>query len=357
MSVTPSSSFAEELLVAPAGVALLARLEVTQRKEKPWRGWPKDCDPDSVRRAAVSVEEMSLGAFLELAVTSAEREAGPWSGEALLSLPYLYEYAPQRRQIAEAISDRFASLLHHDVDRDAQEWWYENHRDEGFPTPTCFTNYSNVYGNGEFTWSGLWTVTDPPPEVHDALLSAWDFSGAPTSRWRLPVRPSARLWTIDRPSDWVRLVETYPKVETRAHSGWELPGPNQHHSNSKLLRSFTTQRAVRTEIESHVLPNWDDVAANFDGVHLSWAGFLTSEGFISDLSDGGVTMLRYWGSERTLWLHDVFEEPVPLTAPVLTGRVGGGLGIDASLDEVRSERDSSVIHTLLGRSAITDPNS
>jgi len=88
------------------------------------------------------------------------------------------------------------------------------------------------------------------------------------------------------------------------------------------------------------------VAADFDGVHLSWAGFLTSEGFISDLSNGGVTMLRYWGSERTLWLHDVFEEPVPLAAPVLTGSVGGGLEIDASLDDVRRERDSLVIHTL-----------
>jgi hypothetical protein len=346
MSDLPSSDFAEELMAAPAGVTLLARLEVTQRKDTPWYGWPKDCDPDSVRRAAALVEELSLGAFLELAVTSAERGAGPWSGEALLTLPYSYEHAPQRCQIADAVAKRFESLLRHDVDLDAQQWWHEIHRNDQIPPPTCFSNYSNVYGNGEFTWSGLWTVTDPPPNVHDALLSAWDFSGAPTSRWRLPVQPSARVWTIDRPSDWACLVETYPKVATRSHSGWELPGPNQHHSDTKLLRSFTSQRAVRTEIGSHVLPNWSDVAADFDGVHLSWAGFLTSEGFISDLSNGGVTMLRYWGSERTLWLHDVFEEPVPLAAPVLTGSVGGGLEIDASLDDVRRERDSLVIHTL-----------
>jgi hypothetical protein len=114
-----------------------------------------------------------------------------------------------------------------------------------------------------------------------------------------------------------------------------------------MLRSVATQHAVRTEIAVHVLPDWEGVAADFDGVHLSWAGFLTSEGYISDLSDGGVTMMRYWGSERTLWLHDVFDEPEPLAAPALTGRVGGGVGIDASSDAERQASDRSVLERLL----------
>lgn len=116
-----------------------------------------------------------------------------------------------------------------------------------------------------------------------------------------------------------------------------------------MLRRIATQHAVRTGSAVHVLPDWDGVAADFDGVHLSWAGFLTSEGYISDLSDGGVTMLRYWGSERTLWLHDVFGEPQPLAAPALTGRVGGGVGIDASNDAERQASDRSALERLLGR--------
>lgn len=349
MSVMSASSFAEELLRAPAGVALLARLEVTQRDDVPWFGCPSDCNLNAVQRAASSVWEMPYGELLEMAVSASEHLAGPWSGQALLSLPYLYGQAMNRRPIAEAVSERFHTELHRDGDFGAQQWWYEDPQDSTHLATPCFANYSSVYGNGEFTWDGIWTVTDPPPEVHDALISACDLFGRPTSRWLLPVRADARVWNINGPEDWARLVETYPKVATRPHAGWELPGPNQHRSDTKMLRSVATQHAVRAEIAVHVLPDWEGVAVDFDGVHLSWAGFLTSEGYISDLSDGGVTMMRYWGSERTLWLHDVFEEPEPLAAPALTGSVGGGVGIDASSDAERQASDRSVLKRLLDR--------
>jgi hypothetical protein len=352
MSAAPPTSLAESLLRAPAGVALLARLEVTQRVDIPWLGWPSDCNLDAVRRAASSVWEMSYGALLEMAVSGAERLAGPWSGDALLSLPCLYEHAMHRRPIAEAVAERFHTAFHRDADFGAQQWWYEAPSDSKHLATPCFTNYSNVYGNGEFTWDGLWTVTDPPPDVHDALISTWDFCGRPISRWLLPVRVDARVWDINEPEDWARLVETYPKVAARPHAGWELPGPNQHPSDTKMLRSVTTQHAVRTEIAAHVLPDWEGVAADFDGVHLSWAGFLTSEGYINDLSDGGATMMRYWGSERTLWLHDVFEEPEPLAAPALTGRFGGGVGSDASSDAERRASDRTALGRLLGREGV-----
>ncbi len=349
MSAAPPSSFVDELLGGPAGVALLARLEATQRDDIPWFGWPNNSNLNAVQRAASSIWEMPYGVLLEMAVSAAERLAGPWCGEALVSLPYLYDQAVHRRQIAEAVSERFHTELHRGADFGAQQWWYEGPHDSTYVVTPCFTNYSNVYGNGEFTRSGLWTATDPPPVVHDALISAWDFYGRPASRWLLPVQPSARVWNINGPEDWARLVETYPKVATRPHAGWELPGPNQHPSDTKMLRSIATQHAVRTEIAAHVLPDWEGVAANFDGVHLSWAGFLTSEGYISDLSDGGVTMMRYWGSERTLWLHDVFDVPRPLVAPALTGRVGDGAGIDASTVVERQSSDRAMLERLLGR--------
>ncbi len=349
MSAAPPSSLAENLVRAPAGVALLARLEVTQRDDVPWFGCPQDSKRNAVRRAASSIKEMSYGELLNMAVHSAEFLAGPWSGQALLSLPYLYEQAVHRRPIADAVSERFRAELHRDADFGAQQWWYEEPPDATYVVPPCFTNYSSVYGNGEFTWSGLWTVTNPPPEVHDALISAWDFFGRPASRWLLPARPNARVWNINGPEDWARLVETYPKVSSRPHAGWELPGPNQYPSDTTMLRSIATQHAVRSEIGVDMLPDWEGVAADFDGVHLSWAGFLTSEGYISDLTNGGVTMMRYWGSERTLWLHDVFDEPEPLTAPALTGSVGGGIGIDASSDTERQASDRSTLETFLNR--------
>ncbi|MBW4078339.1 MAG: hypothetical protein HIU84_07490 [Acidobacteria bacterium] len=342
-------SLAKELLRAPAGVALLARLELTQRDNVASFSCPSDCDASAVRRAAAFVKEMPYGEFLAMALWASESWAGPWSGEAPSSLPYLYADAERRREIAEAVAERFHADLLRGADVEAQEWWHEELPDSNYRVTPCFTNYSHVYGNGEFTSAGLWTVTDPPPEVHDTLIFAWDFDGRPTSRWRMPVRSGARLWNINAPTDWVRLVETYPKVAVRAHAGWELPGPNQYPSDTKMLRALVTQHAVRTTITHHALPDWDRVAHDFDGVHLSWAGFLTSEGYISDLTDGGVTMLRYWGSERTLWLNDVFDEPTPLTAPMLTGSIAGAVGVDLTSDAARQSSDASDLETLLGR--------
>ena len=348
MSTASSINFVDALLRAPAGVALLASLETMQRRDTPWHGWFTDCDEDAVARAASSVSEMPYGVLLEKVVTAGERLAGPWTGNALMSLPYSYQFAPLRRPIAEALAERFYTELHRDVDSDAQEWWCEEMA-EFTPTSALFGDLSKVYENGELPLGGLWTVTDPPSVTHDALVTSWDFFGRPTSRWRIPVNSDARIWEIHAPEDWTRLVEKYPKVANGPHSGWELPGPNQHVSDSKMLRSITGQHAVRTEIGVHLVPDWPAVAEDFDGIHLSWAGFLTTEGFVSDLSNGSVAMMRYWGSEHTLWLRDVFAQAVPLGPPTFTGSIGGSEGIDVTRDEERKARDVRVLRTLLGR--------
>jgi hypothetical protein len=67
------------------------------------------------------------------------------------------------------------------------------------------------------------------------------------------------------------------------------------------------------------------------------------------ISVGGVTMLRYWGSERTLWLHDVFGNPAPLAPPTFSNRFGMDHEIDESQVEDRLAEDRLVLNTLLGR--------
>jgi len=330
-------------------VALLARLEVAQRDDVAWFEAPRDSRDDAVSRAAASVSRMSFGDLLALATDSAEYLAGPWSGEAQVALAHLYECAPQRRPIAEAVSEHFGERLHRGANLDRQQWWRDGTAAERHYERPLFRDFSEVYGNGEFTRSGLWTVSDPPPEVNDGLFSAWDFSGFPVTRWQLPIHAGARLWSVDHPSDWRRLVETYPRVATKPHLGWELPGPNQHPADTRMLRSIQGQNAVRIAIDRHVLPDWEVVAQDFDGVHLSWAGFLTTEGFVSDLSGGGVTMLRYWGSERTLWLHDVFGTPAPLAPPTFSNRFGMDHEIDQSQVADRREDDRRALNVLLGR--------
>jgi hypothetical protein len=308
-----------------------------------------DSDPESVQLGVQQVERMTLGAMLEVALDAANFLAGPWSPGAPNSLASAYRLASSRRPIADAICGRFGKKLAEPMNAASQEFWRGANR-EGDIVGRSFTELRSVYGNGEFPWGGFWTVTEPPSEIHDELIRVWEMYLGPITRWRLPVRPGARVWTIDHPSDWVRLVETYPMVAKNPHSGWELPGPNQHVEDITPLLDVPGQNAVRSSAGRHVLPDWEALVYDYQGVHLSWAGFLTTEGYVSDLADGGATMLRYWASERTRWLEDVFAEPEPLDAPQLTGGISETIGLDAtSLKQDQFERMREEICTKLGR--------
>ncbi len=342
--------FVEALLAAPAGVALLARLEAEHRSDVAWFDSPADSDPAVVGQAARSVGTMSFGRMVKLAVEAAESLAGPWTGDAPGPLVGAYRHAAARRPIAEAVDARFAARLRAPVDLEAQQWWHTNHPRQGPFDRGLFRDFGSVYGNGEFTEAGLWTATEPPADAHDALVSAWEMFEGPVSRWRLPLHLGARAWEVHRPGDWVRLVEAYPKRAVKAHAGWELPGPNQPDGGlAAELLAVPGQHAMRAHVSRHVLPDWAAVSADYDGVHLSWAGFLTTEGYVCDLDAGGVTMPRYWGSERTHWLADVFGDPVPLGAPVLSGSMSGALGVDVGVDDARRAHDLDVLTKLLVR--------
>lgn len=336
----------DSLLAAPIGVALLDRLELAARGVfRPFFAL-QDSDPVAVAAACDQVRAMPVGSLLAKTLDAASVLAGPWSSGAVGSLTWAYQLADARRSLAEEVWSHFAARLAQPVDRDAQEHWLDE-VDPSRPVETAFGDYEHHYGNGEFTWAGVWTVTSPPPEIHDPLIAAWEIDRGQVSRWRLPVRHDTRVWEIDSPHDWARLVETFPRVAIRPHSGWELPGPNQHPSELSRLLAVPGQHAVRVGTGAHLVPDWAGVAQRYDGVHLSWAGFLTAEGYVSDLADGGVSMLRYWGSERTLWLNDVFGEPEPSEAPALSGAVNGALGADVLRDE--PQRRLTDLHYLNGR--------
>ncbi len=338
----------DDLLAAPVGVALLDRIEALHRDEfRPFDAFPVS-DPNAIQRGAAHVAHMTFGELLALALRAAQYLAGPWSPGAPNSLAYAFALATTRQPIAEAICERFGAALAEPFDPRSQQCWLSDNP-RGYVAERAFADFSRVYGNGEFTWDGFWTVTDPPVEAHDGLVSAWEMHPGPITRWSLPVRHGALLWTVDRPSDWVRLVETYPKVARGPHAGWELPGPSQSMTDVGALAAVRDQHALRTVVTRHILPDWEAVAQDYQGVHLSWGGFLTTEGYVADVGHGGVTMLRYWGSERTLWLADVFGDPQPLDAPELSGE-SGTIGLDASWgDDVRTAQDLADIATTLGR--------
>lgn len=338
-----------DLLAAPVGVALLDGMEKAQREGFPPNAL-EDSKPEAVNRARDRVESMTVGELLRTALHAANHIAGPWNPSAASSLAFAYQLASERLSIAEGICERFGARLEEGIDLSAQECWLSYIPGGDYWEEAAFRDFTDVYGNGEFTWDGFWTVTTPPPETNDELVEAWEMFDRPITRWLLPVDEGVRLWPIDRPSDWVDLVESYPLVGSVCHHRWELPGPNQDQKDTESLSAVESQHALRRQISRYVLPDWTAVARDFDGVHLSWAGFLTTEGFVSDLPSGGVTMLRYWSSERSLWLRDVFGEPGPLDAPELSGQSLGAIGQEAiSGDENRRFQDLVLMSRRLGR--------
>jgi hypothetical protein len=343
-----AGDFVDALLAAPAGVAVLARLEAAQHADSRWWESPVEADPAAVERACRAVAHMTLGSLLSHAIEAAGTLAGPWMSDAPRDLARAYLVANERRPLAETISARFGPQLHAGAGAATQELWLD-HAAPPRPTLVRFQDLQEGYSSGEFPWRGLWTVSALPAEAHDGMVGWWEMWGSPITRWRLPVEPSARILEIHRPQDWVTLVERFPRRAIERHSGWELPGPNQRVADLAVLLAVAGQHACRTHVGDHLVPDWPAVAEHHDAVHLSWAGFLTSEGFVANLPDGGVAMLRYWASERTLWLRDVFGEPEPLPAPHLSGRVCDLRGAAVTNDAGLRGEDHHHIEVLLGR--------
>ena len=293
---------------------------------------------------------MSFGTLVESAVFAAVFESGPWIGDAPAKIAAGYAQAERRAPIAEAIAERFGGQLHAPIDHGAQQWFTDGHPWLKERAP-LFGELDDVYGADEFPLAGLWTATDPPPDALAEMVGAWEYETGPITRWWLPVRPEAHVFEIHRPADWARLVTAHPRAAA-PHPGWELPGVNQHVTDiAPLLLASAEHRAARASVRRHVVPDWQSVANQYDGVHLSWAGFITSEGYIVDLDsdDGAVTMLRYWFSERARWLADAFGEPSAAPDPQINFATGNHRPPLAPRIEITSD----LIVRLLGRPPAT----
>lgn len=114
--------------------------------------------------------------------------------------------------------------------------------------------------------------------IEDAL--GWDRARI----WPVEVIGDPRIFEITGPSDWAHLVEAYPLSVTasRRHDWYR-----------------TTSRS-----SEWLIPNWSAVAADYDAVHLTVNGYLTTPGVAIDVP-GGATVLAGWNPDETYWLTGV----------------------------------------------------
>ena len=122
--------------------------------------------------------------------------------------------------------------------------------------------------------------------------------------WPLTVTPDVRVFEVRAPQDWVELAGRYPLevTKSRRHDWWRVTGWDG----------------------TWVVPNFAAIAADFDAVHLTVGGYLTTAGRALSVgggvgvphgsSGGGIarteeakTMLAGWPPDETYWLADVLQ--------------------------------------------------
>jgi hypothetical protein len=137
---------------------------------------------------------------------------------------------------------------------------------------------------------------------------------------RLRLRPELRICEINRPEDWADLCRRYPlDVTAQQRSDW----------------FEATSRRGRW-----VIPDWSRVAEEFDGVHVSFAGYLRTAGAVIDVGDAGfiedtpsrptagdtdertASLMAGWNPDTTYWLGDVVTGIAEVAEWVLRRRCG-----------------------------------
>lgn len=136
--------------------------------------------------------------------------------------------------------------------------------------------------------AALVTTTRPLPGIGSVEL-AWEEDSRgprPASIWPLEPTGAPRVWELDGPDALVQLVDRYPLDVTngRRHDWYRTTG-----------RTGTWR-----------IPDWAAVAADWDAVHLSVAGYLTTATRALDLADAdAATMLAGWNPDQAWWLADM----------------------------------------------------
>lgn len=285
----------EELLSSPLGVLVLARSIIQVSGIPPIAPFDNHVGAYSAEYIASCLHELSSR------VPRAD-DCAPLSAERLCELvvqcevdlhPFDDEY-PRTANIlvasGTALRPFVAPLLaapgtatwFSDLDRDRQEWVS---RAGIAPQVALFHPDLSPYGAGNTKpRRTLWTSTSVTARTSSWLqylpisgeVGRWD---PPYPRWRVAVVPSARVYEIHGPQAWHRLCLAYPAPSCMA---------------------YPTCRP-----DALIEPDWQAVSQDWDGVHLSMGGLLTTERVRWGMP-GHETHLFGWEVESTAWLRWVF---------------------------------------------------
>ncbi|SHL93578.1 hypothetical protein SAMN04487849_12413 [Micrococcus luteus] len=104
----------------------------------------------------------------------------------------------------------------------------------------------------------------------------------------IPVRGAGRTYEVRGHGDWVRLCRRFPlEVSASRRHDWYR----------------ATGRSGRW-----VIPDWEQVASEWDAVHLTTLGYLSAATRALPVEAGVATVLAGWNPDTTVWLADTVRE-------------------------------------------------
>jgi hypothetical protein len=151
---------------------------------------------------------------------------------------------------------------------------------------------ANAVGGGWWSspaTSGLPVTTRGLPALGAIRLAlAEDGFGWKVARcWPVAPNASARVYEVRGPGQWAALADCYPLdvSRSRRHDWWRATGWSGR----------------------WLIPDYAAAAGDWDAIHVSVAGYLTTAGLDLPAAAGARMMLAGWDPDATWWLNDVLS--------------------------------------------------
>ena len=257
-----------------------------------------------------TTDELALLGALSQSVDAAKYWQEPDDEDRFLSHPEIYNLLePVAQSVADSPAAQWWST---GVDIDGQQHteWVDGH---GGGAPPLSGSREELAGwrlatdedeersktrpeDPSASFSGNWWSTPIPSRLIcttrglpglgavNLVLTEDSFGWTRARCW--PIRPNRpvtifEIWTQD---DWVDLVGRYPLnvSRSRRHDWWKATG---------LASAW-------------LIPDWVAVASDYDAVHLTVNGYLTTAGRALPVVDSCHTVLAGWDPDQTIWLTD-----------------------------------------------------
>lgn len=289
MTITPDALSAA-LLRCPIGCAFLLTVE-------------RDGVPASL---AVTPEQAYARAAVAL------RALNPWTTNFHEATAAVLARAPQLGRLAqEVVEQRGAGWWAAPVDRERQVLLVDQ-EPASRTTPASGWNWED-YAERPRDWR-MTSTLGGCVSCGDVVIASGvgDWGDGPLVRRKVMVDGAARVREIVTPADWHALCASHPRVRSKPEPS---PPPRSwwNYAPLGLPQQEGPDRA------GMLVPDWRTLAADLDGVHLTFAGLL-SVPFVEHASDAGRTMMWSWDTEGTMWLKGSFLRAGEPMRPAPEGR-------------------------------------